>query len=66
VEVDESKAAEGAEWLQKIEDENADEMTPERMAALEAQAAREEAEKATVIRLDEEVSPTAGRRFTRA
>jgi (E)-4-hydroxy-3-methylbut-2-enyl-diphosphate synthase len=57
VEVDESKAAEGAEWLQKIEDENADEMTPERMAALE---------KAEVIRLDEEVSPTAGRRFTRA
>jgi (E)-4-hydroxy-3-methylbut-2-enyl-diphosphate synthase len=66
VEVDESKAAEGAEWLQKIEDENADEMTPERMAALEAEAARKEAENATVIRLDEEVSPTAGRRFTRA
>src|SRR6201989_1953891 len=33
--------AEGAEWLQKIEDENADEMTPERMAALEAAAATE-------------------------
>src|SRR5689334_5179271 len=30
VEVDESKAAEGAEWLQKIEDENADDLTPER------------------------------------
>ena len=57
VEVDERKSAEGAEWLQKIEEENADEMTPERMAALE---------KAEVIRLDEEVSPTAGRRFTRA
>ncbi|HEX6713435.1 MAG TPA: flavodoxin-dependent (E)-4-hydroxy-3-methylbut-2-enyl-diphosphate synthase [Thermoleophilaceae bacterium] len=57
VEVDETKAAEGAEWLQKIEDENADEMTPERIAALE---------KAEVIRLDEEISPTAGRRFTRA
>ena len=41
-------------------------MTPERMAALEAQAAREEAEKADPIRLDETVSPTAGRRFTRA
>jgi (E)-4-hydroxy-3-methylbut-2-enyl-diphosphate synthase len=66
VEVDESKAAEGAEWLQKIEDENVDEMTPERMAALEAEAARKEADKATVIRLDEDVSPTAGRRFTRA
>ena len=66
VEVDRAKAAEGAEWLQKIEDENADEMTPERMAALEAEAARKEAENATVIRLDEDVSPTAGRRFTRA
>jgi len=41
-------------------------MTPERMAALEAEAARKEAENATVIRLDEDVSPTAGRRFTRA
>src|SRR6476661_4348008 len=66
VDVDESKAAEGAEWLQRIEEENADEMTPERLAALEAEAARKEAESATVIRLDEEVSPTAGRRFTRA
>src|SRR3954449_10786208 len=66
VEVDEAKAAEGADWLQKIEDENADEMTPERMAALEAEQARKEAEEATVIRLDEEISPTAGRRFTRA
>jgi (E)-4-hydroxy-3-methylbut-2-enyl-diphosphate synthase len=66
VDVDEAKAAEGAKWLQKIEDENADEMTPERMAALEAEAARKEAENATVVRLDEDVSPTAGRRFTRA
>jgi (E)-4-hydroxy-3-methylbut-2-enyl-diphosphate synthase len=66
VEVDESKAAEGAEWLQKIEDENADDLTPERLAAMETEAARKEAEQATVIRLDEEVSPTAGRRFTRA
>src|SRR5688500_7340966 len=32
-EFDEHEAAEGAEWLQRIEDENADEMTPERMAA---------------------------------
>src|SRR5437868_976916 len=66
VEVDTDKAAEGAEWLQKIEDENADEMTPERMAALEAETARQEAEKADPIRLDEAVSPTAGRRFSRA
>jgi (E)-4-hydroxy-3-methylbut-2-enyl-diphosphate synthase len=42
--VDERKAAEGAEWLQRIEDENAGEMTPERLAALEAEKARAEAE----------------------
>src|SRR3989449_1319265 len=29
--VDEHKAAEGAEWLQRIEDEDADELTPERI-----------------------------------
>jgi (E)-4-hydroxy-3-methylbut-2-enyl-diphosphate synthase len=63
VEVDQGKAAEGAQWLQKIEDENADDLTPERLAAMEADAARKEAE---VVRLDEAVSPTAGRRFTRA
>src|SRR5205809_1201799 len=43
VEVDESKAAEGAEWLQKIEEENAGELTPERIAAMEAAAASEDA-----------------------
>src|SRR6188508_3298728 len=58
VDVDARKAAEGAEWLQKIEDENADELTPERMAALEAEEARKEAESATVIKLDEDVSPS--------
>jgi len=78
VERDESKAAEGAEWLQKIEEENAGEMTPERMAAMEAAAASEQAmaegdalpmagaPKSERKRLDEDVSPTAGRRFTRA
>ena len=33
VEVDEAKAAEGADWLAKIEEENAGELTPERIAA---------------------------------
>src|SRR5215510_3298774 len=42
VEVDDREAAEGAEWLQRIEDENADELTPERIAAMEAEKAREE------------------------
>src|SRR5918997_3512256 len=70
-EFDERESAEGAEWLQKIEDENADDLTPERLAALEAAAATEEAggqplPMAPKVRLDEAVSPTAGRRFTRA
>jgi (E)-4-hydroxy-3-methylbut-2-enyl-diphosphate synthase len=58
VDVDEGKSAEGAAWLKRIEDENADELTPERIAAMEAEAARP--------KLDEEVSPVSGRRFTRA
>jgi (E)-4-hydroxy-3-methylbut-2-enyl-diphosphate synthase len=53
--IDEHNAAEGTEWLHRIEDENADELTPERIAAMKA-----------VVRYDETVSPTAGRRFTRA
>ncbi len=51
---DEADAAAAREWLAENEDETA--MTPERIAALEAEAAR----------LDEGVSPVAGRRFTRA
>jgi (E)-4-hydroxy-3-methylbut-2-enyl-diphosphate synthase len=58
VDVDEGKSAEGAAWLKRIEDENADELTPERIAAMEAEAARP--------KLDEEASPVTGRRFTRA
>jgi (E)-4-hydroxy-3-methylbut-2-enyl-diphosphate synthase len=74
--VDEGKAAEGAAWLERIEEENVDELTPERIAAMEAAAASAAAEGqplpmanaggAKRIRLDEEASPTAGRRFTRA
>src|SRR5947207_12179886 len=41
VEADERKAAEGAAWLKRIEDENADELTPERIAQMEAAAAKE-------------------------
>jgi (E)-4-hydroxy-3-methylbut-2-enyl-diphosphate synthase len=41
-EVDPGKAAEGADWLQTIENENAGELTPERLAALEAAAAQAE------------------------
>jgi (E)-4-hydroxy-3-methylbut-2-enyl-diphosphate synthase len=80
VEVDQAKAAAGAEWLQRIEEENAGELTPERIAALEAAAASEQAlengdalpmagapkVERKVVKLDEGASPTAGRRFTRA
>jgi (E)-4-hydroxy-3-methylbut-2-enyl-diphosphate synthase len=70
IDVDQREAAEGAEWLAQIEAENAHEMTPERMAALEAANADGEEEDAALLsaikpRLDEEVSPTASRRFTR-
>ena len=41
--VDERKAAEGAAWLEQIEEENAGELTPERIAAMEAAAAADEA-----------------------
>ncbi len=51
---DEVSAAEARQWLTENEDATA--MTPERIAAMEAAAAR----------LDEETSPVAGRRFSRA
>jgi (E)-4-hydroxy-3-methylbut-2-enyl-diphosphate synthase len=64
---DEREAAEGAEWLAKIEAENAGELTPERLAAMEAEAADDEdADAELVQRLDEGESPVAGRRFSRA
>ena len=67
---DAGEAAEGAEWLRRIEEENAGDLTPEKLAAMEAEAARI-ADDITAPtngerkRLDEEASPTAGRRFTR-
>jgi len=80
---DEASAAEGAQWLAEIETENADEMTPERLAALEkakaeqagggedlleAAGVEDTGGAAEVHRpaVDEDASPTAGRRFTRA
>ncbi len=64
VEFDEAESREGAEWVANIERENAGDLTPEKIAAMEAEAVeRGEADK---VLLDEEASPTAGRRFTRA
>ncbi len=59
--VDQQAAAEAAEWLAENEDSTA--MTPERLAALEAEKAREEADKAAEFA---EASPVTGRRFQRA
>src|SRR5256714_3315567 len=68
------KSAEGAAWLERIEEENAGELTPERLAKLEAEGVElQNAAEARVLppaskrqRLDGEGSPTPGRRFTRA
>ena len=64
VEFDESESAEGAAWVARIEEENADDLTPEKIAALEHDASLK-AENDRLL-VDEDVSPTAGRRFTRA
>ncbi len=75
VQVDAQRAAEGASWLKRIEDENADQLTPERIAQMEAAAANTDdaditakppAKPAPGTAVDEESSPVAGRRFTRA
>ena len=44
IEVDAVEQAAGAEWLQRIEEENAGELTPERLAKLEAEKQRAEAD----------------------
>jgi (E)-4-hydroxy-3-methylbut-2-enyl-diphosphate synthase len=59
---DEADAADARAWLAENEDATA--LTPERIAAMEAAAAREQP--SGPARLDEEESPVAGRRFTRA
>ena len=68
IEVDAAEQAAGAEWLQRIEEENAGELTPERLAKLEAekQAAEADVMDEALLRLDESDSPTVSRRFTRA
>jgi (E)-4-hydroxy-3-methylbut-2-enyl-diphosphate synthase len=45
VRADEAKAAEAAAWLKTIEDENASELTPERIARLEAEGTPAEADR---------------------
>jgi len=64
VEFDERESAEGEAWVKKIEDENAGDLTPEKIAAMEHEASQQEESDRLLV--DETVSPTAGRRFTRA
>jgi (E)-4-hydroxy-3-methylbut-2-enyl-diphosphate synthase len=59
-----TESAEGEAWVAKIEADNADDLTPEKIARMEKEAAeRGESDK---VLLDESQSPTEGRRFTRA
>ncbi len=63
--VDERAAAEGAAWLERNEDATA--LTPERIAAMEAaESAAHDGGDDVLATLDEETSPVAGRRFSRA
>ena len=73
VQRDETAAAQAREWL--VENEDASAMTPERIAALEATAAENDASAGAVLEamlepaapgLDEASSPVAGRRFSRS
>ncbi|MEA2297710.1 MAG: (E)-4-hydroxy-3-methylbut-2-enyl-diphosphate synthase [Solirubrobacteraceae bacterium] len=74
IDVDPGQAADGAQWLAAVEAENAGELTPERLAAMELAAADDEQSDLQLLAalggkpvvLDEEQSPVAGRRFSRA
>jgi len=73
IDVNHADAHEGAEWLARIEAENAGELTPERLAALEKEHSAQDDLSAELGRLaapepaplDEDASPVAGRRFSR-
>ena len=60
---DAADVAAAEQWLAENEDDQA--MTPERMAALEAEANEAAGGGDAVLLVDESASPTAGRRFTR-
>src|ERR1700710_417887 len=66
IEVDAAEQAEGGEWLPRLEEENAGELPPERLAKLEAEKQAAEADEMdeALLRLDESDSPTISRRFT--
>jgi (E)-4-hydroxy-3-methylbut-2-enyl-diphosphate synthase len=63
VEADARQAAEAADWLERIERENAGELTPERIAAMEAERSPDGAEE---VLAEPDPEPVTGRRFKRA
>ena len=67
VESDERKAAEASAWLERIEQENAGELTPERIAKMEAERTPEAADEvladATEPATEHEPATVSGRRF---
>ena len=62
VSADERQAAEAADWLARIEEENAGELTPERIAQMEKAKTPDASEEV----LQEPAAAVAGRRFKRA
>jgi (E)-4-hydroxy-3-methylbut-2-enyl-diphosphate synthase len=70
VKSDEREAAEAADWLERIERENAGEMTPERIAQMEAERTPEGADEvltdAERVAAAAVLEPVSGRRFKRA
>ena len=59
IEVEDAEAAEGAEWLRRIEEENAGDLTPEKIAAME-KAAAERGEDITAPATARRAVPEAG------
>lgn len=70
IDVDEQLAAAGTAWLEQIEAENANELTPEKLAAMEKKANQaagggENLFQNQLPMVNEQASPVAGRRFRR-
>jgi (E)-4-hydroxy-3-methylbut-2-enyl-diphosphate synthase len=63
VESDERKSAEASAWLERIEQENAGELTPERIAKMEAERTPEAADEVLADATEPEPATVSGRRF---
>jgi (E)-4-hydroxy-3-methylbut-2-enyl-diphosphate synthase len=67
VQADNRRAAEAADWLERIEAENAGELTPERIARMESDRTPEGADEVLGPGKDgaQSLEPVSGRRFKR-